>query len=53
MFRLPALLCAELSQRETKMSIFSNFFNLDVPKIDPLRPLCRDNVQFCRNLQIC
>ena len=32
---VPALLCAELGQIETKMSIFSNFFNSNVPKIDP------------------
>ena len=33
-----ALLCAELSGRETKMSneIFSDFFSLNVPEIDPL-----------------
>ena len=35
MFCLPALLCVELSQRETKMSIFKGFFNSDFPKIDP------------------
>ena len=34
-FCLPALLCAELSRTETKMSIFSDFFNSEVPRMDP------------------
>ena len=34
------------------MSIFRDFFNSNVPKIDLFSPSYKDNVQFCRNLQI-
>ena len=51
-FSLIAMLCAELSQREMKMSFYRIFFNLNVPKTDPLSPSYWDNFQFCWNLQI-